>query len=53
MKFSKKLKVFSQSFTAFMKSNFNSKHFEKKKDESNRLCLSQIIDHQISAYVNL
>ena len=44
-------KHFSQPFTAFSKSPFNVKHFEKK-DESHSLCLSEIIDCKIRAYGN-
>ena len=52
MKLSQKLKVFSQVFSAFLKSTFNFKHFEKK-DESHRLCLSRIIDCEIVADVSV
>ena len=43
IKLSKKLKIFSRSFTVFLKSIFNFKHF-KQKDEFDSLCLSEIID---------
>ena len=52
MKLSNKLKIFSQSLTAFPKSTFNFKHFGKK-DESLCLCFSEIIDYKIHAYVNV
>ena len=52
MKLSKKLQIFSQILTVFMKSTYNSKLFENK-DESHRLCLSEIIDYDLSAYVNV
>ena len=52
MKLSKKLKIFLQLFTAFWKSTFNLKHFQKK-DESHIVCLSEIIDLEIRAYVNV
>ena len=41
MKLSKKPKIFSESFTVFMKSIFNSKHF-KRKDESHSLCFLEL-----------
>ena len=43
MKLSKKLKIFSEFRTAFQKATFNFKHFEEE-DESQSLCLSEIID---------
>ena len=52
MQWSKKLKIFSQLFTAFLKSKFNFKDF-KNKDESHSLYLSEIIDCDICAYVNV
>ena len=52
MKLSKKLKISSQLFSAFLKSTFNFKHFEKK-DESHRLCLPEIIDCAIRAYLKV
>ena len=52
MKLSKKLKTSSQVFTALLESIFNFKHLEKK-DESHSLCLSEIIDCEIRAYLNI
>ena len=49
---SKKLKVFSEIITEFLKSSFNFDHFEKK-DESHSLCISKIIDGETRAYVNV
>ena len=51
MKLSEKLKTFPELFTAFVKSTSNLEHFEKK-DESHILCLSEIIDCEIRAYLN-
>ena len=48
----KKLKIFSEFSTAFLKCKFNINHFENK-DESHSLCLSEIIDCKIRAYVNV
>ena len=54
MKLSEKLKIFSPFFTAFLKSTFNFNHFQKKKkNESPSLCLSEILDCKIRAYVNV
>ena len=52
MKLCEKLKIFSQLFTAFLKATFNFKHFQEK-GETHTLCLSKIIDCQITAYVNV
>ena len=52
MQLSKKLKNFSEFSTAFPKSTFNFKHFEKN-DESDSLCLSKIIDCKMRAYGNV
>ena len=52
MKLSKKLKIFPSFSTAFQISTFNLKHFEKK-DECHSLCLSEIINREIGAYVNV
>ena len=52
MQWSKKLKTFSELFTPFVKYTFNFEHFEMK-DESHSLCLIEIIDCEIRAYVNL
>ena len=52
MIFSKKLKIFSQFLTVFLKSTFSFKHFENK-DECHSLCFSEIADSEIRAYVNV
>ena len=52
MQLSKKLMVLSQVFTAFLRFTFNFKHF-KKEDGSHSLCLSEIIDCEIRAYVTV
>ena len=50
---SKKLKMFSQFFTAFPKSTFNFEHFGGKKDEPHSLCFTEIIDGKRRGYVNV
>ena len=52
MNLSKTVKIFFQFFTAFLKSSFNLKHFEKKH-ESHCLCLSKIMDSEVPAYRNV
>ena len=52
MKLSKKVKIFSEFCTAFLKATFDLKHFENE-DESHRSCLSKVIDCKIRAYVNV
>ena len=52
MIFSKKLKIFSQFLTVFLKSTFCFKHFGNKND-SHSLCLSEITDYEIRAFVNV
>ena len=51
MELSRKLKIFSQFFTEFLKSTFNFDHAEQK-DESHSICLREIIDCEIRTYVN-
>ena len=54
MKLSKKLKIFSEFFTAFLKYTINFEHFHfKKQDEFHRLSLYEIIDYEVRAYVNV
>ena len=43
MQLSKNRQLFSQFFTAFVKSAFNFEHFEKKNDPHS-LCISETID---------
>ena len=52
MKLSKKLKSFFRFSSAFPKSTFHLENFEKV-DESHSLCLSEIIDCKVPAYVNV
>ena len=52
MHLSKKLKMFSQNFTAFLKSTFNFEHCETT-DEPHSLFTSDIIDGERSTYVNV
>ena len=52
MKFSKKLNIFLDFFTSFLKSTLNFEHF-RKKDESHSLSFSKIIDCDIRAHVNV
>ena len=52
MKLSKELKISVELFTGFSKSTFNFKYLEKK-DQSHSLSLSEIIDCEIRAYVNV
>ena len=46
MRVSRKQKTFSDFFSAFLKSNLNFEHFQKKKDESHSWCISEITDHE-------
>ena len=52
MKLSKNLKIFTQFSTRFLNSVYYFEHFEEK-DESYSLYLSEIIDCEICAYVNV
>ena len=49
---SKKLKMFSQFCTAFLKSRFSFGHFEEK-DEPHSLYYSEVIDGERCGYVNV
>ena len=49
---SKKQKIFSQFFIAFMKCAWNLEHFQKK-DEYSSLIISEIIDAERRGYVNV
>ena len=53
MQFPKKLNVFSQFFSAVLKSTFDFENLEKKKDEPHSFCISAIIDGERSSYVNV
>ena len=52
MELFKKLKIFCQFFTAFAKYLFNFEHLEEKV-QCQSLFLSEIIDRDIRAYVNV
>ena len=52
MQLYKKLKAFSSVFTAFQKTTFNFEHFEKKV-EPHSICISEMIDGERRAYVNV
>ena len=52
MQLSKKVKIFCELYGPLLKSKFNLEHVEQK-DESHRLCLSEIMDCEIRAYVNV
>ena len=51
MHLSKKIKMFSQLFAAFLQSTFNLEQFGKK-DEPHSLCISESIDDEKRRYVN-
>ena len=52
MQLSKKQKVFSDFFAAFLKSKSNFEDFEKI-DESHSLCISEIMDCERRGYLNI
>ena len=49
---SKKQKIFSQFFIAFLKCEWNLEHF-RKKDEYSSLIISEIIDAERRGYLNV
>ena len=49
---SKKLKIFTDLFTAFLKSTFNFEHCEEK-DEPHSLCICESVVDKRSGYVNV
>ena len=49
---SKKQKIFSQFFIAFLKCAWNLEHF-RKKDEYSSLIISEIIDAERPGYLNV
>ena len=51
MLISENLKLFSEFFSAFPSSTYNLEFFEKK-DESQRLFLSEVIDSKMNGYLN-
>ena len=52
MPLSKKQKIFSEIFIAFLKYAWNLEHF-RKKDEYSSLIISEIIDAERRAYLNV
>ena len=51
MEFSIKYKIFSQCFSAFLKSTSNFDDFEKK-DEPHSLCMYEVMDCKVCGYLN-
>ena len=51
MQLSQEVETFSAFFIAFLKSTSNSEYF-RKKDESHRLSISEIIDSERGGYLN-
>ena len=47
-----KQKTFSGFFIAFLKSKWNWEHFQKKKGESSKLSISEIIDSKRGGYLS-
>ena len=52
MQISRKLKTFSGFFIAFLKSTLNFEYFGKK-DQSQSLSITEIINFEISSYLNV
>ena len=52
MQLSKKVKIFSGGFSAFLKSPSNFEHFEKK-DEPHSWCISEVIYCEKGGYLNV
>ena len=50
---SKKLNTFSQFFIAFLECKLNLEHFEKKKNEPHSSSISEVIDSERRAYLNV
>ena len=53
MQLSEKPKTFFEFFIAFLESKVNFEHFEKKKNESHNLSISEVIDFERRAYLNV
>ena len=53
MPLSHKEKIFSGFFIAFLKCASNFEHFQKKKDESPTVNISEIIDSERRGYLNV
>ena len=52
MNFSQKPKIFSKNFSAFFEPALNFEHFQKK-DDPDRICISEITDHERRAWINI
>ena len=52
MQLSKRLQIFFQFFTAFLKSTFNFQHCEEK-DEPDSVCISEVIEWERRVYVTV
>ena len=53
MQTSPKLKTCSRFFIAFLKSTLNLEYFEKKKDRSSSLSISEFINWENGSYLNV
>ena len=52
MQLSKRLQIFFQFFTAFLKSTFNFQHCEEK-DEPDSVCISEVIEWERCVYATV
>ena len=52
MQISRKLKIFSGSFIAFLESTLNLEYFQKK-DQSHSLSIKEIINCETGSYLNV
>ena len=53
MQLSEELKILCSIFIAFLESTLSFNHFEKKKKELRSLSISEVIDSERRAYLNL
>ena len=53
MQVSRKERTISEFFFAFLKSNLNFEHFQKKKDEPHSWCISEITDPEKDGKINV
>ena len=53
MQLSEKLKILCSIFIAFLESTLSFNHFKKKKKELRSLSISEVIDSERRAYLNL
>ena len=53
MRTSLELKTCSRFFIAFLKSTLNFEYFEKKKDQSQSLSITEIINCETGSYLNV